>query len=60
MTEEKLKEFNIELQALLLKYNCNLQVNHGFQVVPRETTTEVTGTEEVKAESETTATEDTK
>ena len=36
MDENKIKEFNVELQALLLKYNVNLQVSHGFQLVPRE------------------------
>ena len=36
MDEKKLGEFDVELQALLLKYNVNLQINHGFNVVPRE------------------------
>jgi len=53
MPDEKLKEFNLELQALLLKYNVNIQVNHGIQVVPRETTSPTTGTEEVKTDEPT-------
>lgn len=57
LTEEKLKEFNVELQALLIKYGVNLQVNHGIQVVTREVTSETTGTEEVKTDEPVTGTE---
>ena len=36
LDETKLAEFNVELQALLLKYHVNLQINHGIQVIPKE------------------------
>lgn len=50
MDKQKLEEFNVELSALLIKYGVSLQVNHGINVVPREVTSEVSGTEEVKVE----------
>jgi hypothetical protein len=36
MDEQKLKQFNEELVALLTKYNVNLQVNQGIVVVPNK------------------------
>jgi len=33
MNEDKLKELNVEMTALLEKYNCSLQVAHNIQVV---------------------------
>jgi hypothetical protein len=33
MNEDKLKELNVEMTALLAKYNCSLQVAHTIQVV---------------------------
>lgn len=51
MHPEKLDALNVEMTALLAKYNCSLQVSHNIQVVENPPKVaevkpgEVTGTE---------------
>ena len=36
MTEKYLENFNVELKALLAKYDCSLNVGYNIQVVPNK------------------------
>lgn len=54
MNQETLEKFNIELKALLIKYNCTLQIGQSIQVVenkPEPVVAEKTSDEDTSTKS---------
>lgn len=49
--EDKIKELNEKIGALLSEYNCTLQVDHTIQIVPKIMEEETVVTPEVTEEA---------
>lgn len=52
MQPEELEKFNIEMKALLIKYDVNLTISNSIEVNKNPPMSEVTGTKEVDTLSE--------